>query len=78
MEIVIFASPVSAFDIVVGNDSGLAVSSTTAFPCDIIPAIEDIMDFHDIKQIRIKGPRLYIEQIAKELETVFDIPVIQA
>lgn len=77
MEIVIFASPVSAFDIVVGNDSGLAVSSTTAFPCDVIPVIEDIMDFHDIKQIRIKGPRLYIEQIAKELETVFDIPVIQ-
>lgn len=78
MEIVIFASPVSAFDIVVGDDSGLAVSSTTAFPRDVIPVIEDIMDFHDIKQIRIKGPRLYIEQIAKELETVFDIPVIQA
>ena len=77
MEIVIFASPVSAFDIVVGNDSGLAVSSTTAFPNDVIPVIDDIMDFHDIKQIRIKGPRLYIEQIAKELETVFDIPVIQ-
>ena len=77
MEIVIFASPVSAFDIVVGNDSGLAVSSTTAFPHDVIPVINDIMDFHDIKQIRIKGPRLYIEQIAKELETVFDIPVIQ-
>ena len=78
MEIIIFASPVSAFEIVVGNDSGLAVSSTTAFPCDVIPVIDDIMDVHDIKHIRIKGPRLYIEQIAKELEKVFDIPVIQA
>ena len=77
MEIIIFASPASAFDIVVGDDSGLAVSSTTAFPYDTIPVIEDIMNFHDIKQIRIKGPRLYIERIAKELETVFDIPVIQ-
>lgn len=76
MEIVIFASPVSAFDIVVGNDSGLVVSSTTAFPHDVISVIDDIMDFHDIKQIRVTGPRLYIKQIAKELETVFDIPVI--
>ena len=79
MEIVIFASPVSAFSIVVADDSGLVVSAATAFSCDVISTIEDIMvDVHDIKHIRIKGPQLYVESIAKELETVFDIPVIQS
>lgn len=74
MKIVIVALPVSAFEIMV-LDNSKTVETTSAFYCSVVSCLQKLMDKYNIKNIHLVGPENYVSQIAEELKEIFSVSI---
>lgn len=75
MELVIMASPVSAFSIAVCDESGDTVKTSQALYCDLIPHLNQVISNYTINCAYVAGPKNYTSQIIEELKEVYTFPI---
>lgn len=74
MKIILVASPVSAFEIML-IDNGETIDTATAFYCDVISRLQNLMQQYNVDNIHVVGQRNYVLQIVEELKEIFSVSI---
>ena len=75
MILIIFASPISAFDMQVVNQEGIIIDKCSSTYENARYALDKLVQKHKIEEAMVFGPQAFTLKIIQELQQYYDFPI---